>query len=179
MFKYNSTQAGQLGNPTCTQLYKSVPFMDYTDTTARLSPPRLLHSTTVWVQPEFIWFLCCINFGSQRAFFICSPPLIQVAHATVALLKLFRLLFLKSWMTPLLSFSQKVWTFPVWQLPVLGWHGMPWLSVHQRIYSGANLEYKWPRRRQEKPKGAKVNRKGQRNKLKGKSRKFKYLGYLV
>lgn len=33
------TQAGQLGNPTCIQLGKSVPFMCYTETTARLSPP--------------------------------------------------------------------------------------------------------------------------------------------
>lgn len=39
MFKYYSTQAGQLGNPTCMQLYKSISFMCSTDTTARPSPP--------------------------------------------------------------------------------------------------------------------------------------------
>lgn len=62
-----------------------------------------LNTTKVWAQPEFIWFLCCINFWSQRVLFICSPPLIHVAHATVASYQLF---FLKSWMAPLLSFSQ-------------------------------------------------------------------------
>lgn len=39
MFMYYSSQAGQLGNPTCIQLCKSIPFICYTDTTARLSPP--------------------------------------------------------------------------------------------------------------------------------------------
>lgn len=47
-------------------------------------PSTSLHTTQVWAQPEFIWFLCCINFWSQRVSLICSPPLTHVAHATVA-----------------------------------------------------------------------------------------------
>lgn len=114
------------------------------------------YMTKVWAQPEFIWFLCCINFWSQGVLFSCSPPLTHVAHATVASLKLF---FLKSWMTPLLSSSQKVWIFLVWWLLVLAWHGMHWLPVNWRIYSGANSQYKWTSRKQKKLKGAKRTEK--------------------
>lgn len=114
------------------------------------------YTTKVWAQPEFIWFLCCINFWCQGVLFSCSPPLTHVAHATVASLKLF---FLKSWMTPLLSSSQKVWIFLVWWLLVLAWHGMHWLPVNWRIYSGANSQYKWTSRKQKKLKGVKQTEK--------------------